>query len=74
MTLMTRKKIDSNILYHLKVALESIYHGLFTSTYMNQDKIDQKMQTRILNAMFGLYEFISKIGFIKGQIFSFVKK
>ena len=24
--------------------------------------------------MFGLYEFISKIGFIKGQIFSFVKK
>ncbi len=51
MTLMTRKKIDSNILYHLKVALESIYHGLFTSTYMNQDKIDQKMQTRILNAI-----------------------
>ena len=49
--LMTPKKYQSNILYNLKISLEAIYNELFTSDYLHIEKVDQKIQTRILNSI-----------------------
>ena len=40
-----------NLLYNLKISLEAIYNELFTSDYLHIEKVDQKIQTRILNSI-----------------------
>ena len=47
----SKGKEHSNILLNLKITLEESYYDLFTSTYFQQEeKLEKKLRTRILNA------------------------
>lgn len=48
---MTPKKPDSNVLYHLKIAIETMFLDLFTSTYDDQVRFTEKVKYRILNGI-----------------------
>lgn len=51
MHLMTPKKLDSNVLYHLKISIETMFLDLFTSSFEDQTRFTEKLKNRLLNGV-----------------------